>query len=49
MPTLAMTATSAVEELVQSDYEHGFVTDIESDTLPPGLAGVEQVYSFCIG
>ena len=32
-----MTAASAVDDIVQSDYEHGFVTDIESDTLPPGL------------
>jgi len=32
-----MTAASAVEKIVQSDYQHGFVTDIESDTLPPGL------------
>jgi len=26
-----------VEELVRKEYEHGFVTDIEADTLPPGL------------
>ena len=26
-----------VEELLQRNYRHGFVTDIESDTLPPGL------------
>jgi Fe-S cluster assembly protein SufB len=26
-----------VEELVEKGYEFGFVTDIESDTLPPGL------------
>jgi Fe-S cluster assembly protein SufB len=26
-----------VEQLVQREYEHGFVTDIESDTVPPGL------------
>jgi len=32
-----MSTTPAVEEIVQSDYEHGFVTEIESDTLPPGL------------
>jgi len=25
------------DELVQSGYEHGFITEIESDTLPPGL------------
>jgi len=27
----------SVEQLVQESYQHGFVTDIESDTLPPGL------------
>ena len=32
-----MTSTSAVEDLVRSGYEHGFVTEIESDTFPPGL------------
>ncbi|MEJ0039433.1 MAG: Fe-S cluster assembly protein SufB [Gammaproteobacteria bacterium] len=26
-----------LEKLVSRGYEHGFVTDIESDTLPPGL------------
>jgi len=26
-----------VEQAVKSGYKHGFVTDIESDTLPPGL------------
>jgi len=26
-----------VEQLVQREYEHGFVTDIDSDTVPPGL------------
>lgn len=28
---------SEVEELVGKKYRHGFVTDIESDTVPPGL------------
>ena len=32
-----MSATPAVEDIVKSEYEHGFVTEIESDTLPPGL------------
>jgi Fe-S cluster assembly protein SufB len=32
-----MSETREVEELVRSDYEHGFVTEIESDSLPPGL------------
>jgi len=26
-----------IQELLQRKYQHGFVTDIESDTLPPGL------------
>ena len=26
-----------IEDLVHQEYEHGFVTDVESDTLPPGL------------
>ena len=26
-----------IDELIQKDYSAGFVTDIESDTLPPGL------------
>ncbi len=30
-------ANQAVEELVGRGYEHGFVTAIEQDTLPPGL------------
>jgi len=32
-----MTATPLVEDFVKSEYEHGFVTEIDSDTLPPGL------------
>jgi Fe-S cluster assembly protein SufB len=28
---------SAVDQFVQRKYRHGFVTDIESDTVPPGL------------
>ncbi|MTW20985.1 Fe-S cluster assembly protein SufB [Allochromatium palmeri] len=32
-----MTGASAVEDIVKSEYEHGFTTQIESDTLPPGL------------
>jgi Fe-S cluster assembly protein SufB len=33
-----MSATSdQVDELIKSEYEHGFVTNIESETLPPGL------------
>ena len=29
--------TSSVDHFVQQKYRHGFVTDIESDTVPPGL------------
>ncbi|MCG6897260.1 MAG: Fe-S cluster assembly protein SufB [Thiocapsa sp.] len=32
-----MTSTQAVDDIVRSEYEHGFVTEIESDTFPPGL------------
>ncbi|MBK1694494.1 Fe-S cluster assembly protein SufB [Chromatium weissei] len=32
-----MTSTSAVDEIVKSEYEHGFTTEIVSDTFPPGL------------
>lgn len=28
----------AVDDLISSGYEHGFVTDIASDTVPPGLS-----------
>ena len=29
--------TDQVDEFIKSEYEHGFVTNIESETLPPGL------------
>jgi Fe-S cluster assembly protein SufB len=29
--------TSSVDRFVQQKYKHGFVTDIESETVPPGL------------
>ena len=31
------TANSSVESFVNAEYEHGFVTDIEADTIAPGL------------
>jgi Fe-S cluster assembly protein SufB len=31
------TATRTVEDLTQREYKYGFVTDIEADTVPPGL------------
>lgn len=32
-----MTKNAYLHEVVNKTYEHGFVTDIESETLPPGL------------
>ena len=32
-----MTESTQIEDLVGRSYRHGFVTDIESDSLPPGL------------
>jgi Fe-S cluster assembly protein SufB len=32
-----MSTAPAVDEFVKAEYEHGFVTEIEADTLPPGL------------
>ncbi len=32
-----MSKSGSIEELVGQKYRHGFVTDIESDTVPPGL------------
>src|SRR5215212_6850163 len=29
--------SSSIESLISREYQHGFVTDIESDTMPPGL------------
>src|SRR5581483_8788825 len=29
--------SSSIESLISREYQHGFVTEIESDTLPPGL------------
>ena len=31
------TATNTIEELAGREYEHGFVTHIETDSAPPGL------------
>ena len=38
------TNTEEMEELVGKDYEHGFVTDIDADTVEPGLN--EDVITF---
>lgn len=38
------TNTENMEELVSKDYEHGFVTDIDADTVEPGLN--EDVITF---
>ncbi len=32
------TSTQTIEEFTNRDYPHGFVTDIEADSLPPGLS-----------
>ncbi|HSF58095.1 MAG TPA: Fe-S cluster assembly protein SufB [Candidatus Binatia bacterium] len=32
------TAPNTVEDLTQREYKYGFVTDIEADTVPPGLS-----------
>jgi Fe-S cluster assembly protein SufB len=32
------TATNTVEDLTQREYKYGFITEIESDTVPPGLS-----------
>src|SRR5438309_6041332 len=32
------TATSTIQELANREYQHGFFTDIESETVPPGLS-----------
>src|SRR5688572_10738240 len=31
------TPNSDVKELIKRDYQHGFVTDVDVDSLPPGL------------
>src|SRR4029078_11732182 len=31
--------SSSIESLISREYQHGFVTDIESDTIPIGLSG----------
>src|SRR5678815_6045233 len=31
------TATNTVEDLAKNEYKYGFVTDIESDSIPAGL------------
>ena len=35
---------NAVDRFLEKEYEHGFITNIESDTLPPGLN--EEVIRF---
>lgn len=32
------TATQTIEELANREYQHGFVTNIETETVPPGLS-----------
>src|SRR5712692_3357221 len=35
--TSMSTATSTIEELANREYKYGFVTDVETDTVPRGL------------
>ncbi|MDB4899340.1 MAG: cysteine desulfurase, partial [Gemmatimonadetes bacterium] len=30
--------SSSIETLVNREYQYGFVTDVETDTIPPGLS-----------
>jgi Fe-S cluster assembly protein SufB len=32
------TSTQTIEQLTSSDYKYGFVTEVEADTVPPGLS-----------
>ncbi len=32
-----MASANTFEEFTQQEYKYGFVTDIEADTVPPGL------------
>jgi Fe-S cluster assembly protein SufB len=37
-PCEAMSASDQIiDDVVNAEYEHGFVTDIESESAPPGL------------
>jgi Fe-S cluster assembly protein SufB len=38
------TATETIQEFANREYQHGFVTEIETDTVPPGLS--EEVIRF---
>ena len=31
------TSTDTIEQLATQDYKYGFTTEVEADTLPPGL------------
>jgi Fe-S cluster assembly protein SufB len=35
--TFMSTSADTIEQLATQDYKYGFVTDVEADTLPPGL------------
>ncbi len=34
---MSQDANAVIDDYIQQDYQHGFVTDIDADTLPPGL------------
>ena len=33
-----MASTNSIEDLAQREYKYGFVSDIDADTIPPGLS-----------
>lgn len=37
LKTVQTNDQSAIDDLIKTSYQHGFVTDIESDTFPAGL------------
>ena len=39
--------SSSIETLVNREYAYGFVTDVETDTLPPGLSEAELATARC--
>ena len=44
---VAQTDTEVLEEFARREYQHGFVTDIEADSAPPGLD--EEIIAFISG
>ena len=36
--------SSSIDSLVNREYQYGFSTDIESETLPPGLSEIGRAH-----